>query len=254
MLIEVGGIGIPGADDYAATWGPQKLPGNILSLWGDRGVVPNGTDAAAWLDQSPAGNDVSQAVPADQPLIVTADPNFNGHTSLRFDGISEFLDRSPATGVPSGEDAPSHWFLVTRYTGATTQSAFSFGNSALGTPRLNQQRTVATWRVNKQDNAGAALNPQIAGGGGPSIIEARIPGTTIDILQDGVGSTALAFNIGVTTLNQIGVGCLAIGASRTLFYAGEFAHIEVFNRALPPGQALAVRSWLQNRYQTPALP
>jgi ferric-dicitrate binding protein FerR (iron transport regulator) len=68
-----------------------KAPMAGLQLWlkADTGVKLNGSAAAAWQDQSPAGNSAVQDRPGAQPLLIAN--ALGGRPALRFDGLDDYL-------------------------------------------------------------------------------------------------------------------------------------------------------------------
>jgi hypothetical protein len=84
------------AEAEAEAWTPTRLAN--LSLWLDAevGVTSIADLVSVWRDRSGHGNDASQPLASERPMLVTG--ALNGHAVVRFDGNSNFLS------IP---DAPS---------------------------------------------------------------------------------------------------------------------------------------------------
>jgi hypothetical protein len=82
--------------------------GLIVWLRSDMGITLNGSDVSSWADQSGNGNDVAQAVAANQPAYVEPTP---GLPYLDFDGsIGHYLE-GPAINALIASTA-FHMFVV----------------------------------------------------------------------------------------------------------------------------------------------
>jgi hypothetical protein len=75
---------------YALSFTPVSVADCICWLRSDLGITLNGSDVSTWADQSGAGNDVTQAVAADQPAYFSSGGS-NNHPYLEFDGINDSL-------------------------------------------------------------------------------------------------------------------------------------------------------------------
>jgi len=87
----------------------QNGPGGVsnnLQLWlkADIGVTGT-TNASAWADQSPNGNDATQGSGTNQPAIINSFRNFN--PALDFDGVDDFL------GGSAGGHSQSYYIVFT---------------------------------------------------------------------------------------------------------------------------------------------
>ena len=72
--------------------GPANLTSH-LKLWlrADDGLTLNGNAVSAWADQGPAGSNVAQASPANQPIYNSSSNLINFNPSLSFDGSNDYL-------------------------------------------------------------------------------------------------------------------------------------------------------------------
>lgn len=83
--------------------GPANLTSH-LKLWlrADDGLTLNGNAVSAWADQGPAGSNVAQSSPANQPIYNSSSNLINFNPSLSFDGANDFLrPTSPIFGTGS---------------------------------------------------------------------------------------------------------------------------------------------------------
>lgn len=102
--------------------GPANLTSH-LKLWlrADDGLTLNGNAVSAWADQGPAGSNVAQASPANQPIYNSSSNLINFNPSLSFDGANDYLRTT------------SPLFA----TGNSNYTAFGIANSAINSgPRF----------------------------------------------------------------------------------------------------------------------
>ena len=97
---------------------PDDVAGLIVWLDADDAstITEVSNVVSQWDDKSGEGNDVSQAVEADKPLLVAA--AHNGKNTIRFDGSTEYLQR--ATFVNSTATQQVHIFIVCTMPSGTT--------------------------------------------------------------------------------------------------------------------------------------
>lgn len=71
------------------TWTPRSLTNLKLWVKSDTGITLNGSNVAAWADQSGNGNNLIQGTALNQPAYVAN--QLNGYGSVQFDGINDKL-------------------------------------------------------------------------------------------------------------------------------------------------------------------
>lgn len=127
------GIGKPQAASAAPAWTPASLPGVVLWLRADMGTTLNGSNVAAWADQSGNGNDFTQATDARRPTLATGS---HGKAVLSFTGTvlsdARFLQGpSFAAALPSGGEL---WIVAKNAADPPAGGAggiYKFGTDAL---------------------------------------------------------------------------------------------------------------------------
>lgn len=72
-------------------WSPASILG--LTVWyrATDVVLGTGNRVAQWTDLSGNGRHLTQATETKQPLLIAADPNFNGKPSIDFDGVDDYM-------------------------------------------------------------------------------------------------------------------------------------------------------------------
>lgn len=128
--------------------GPANLTSR-LKLWlrADDGLTLNGNAVSAWADQGPAGSNVAQASPANQPIYNTSTNLINFNPSLSFDGANDFLrPTSPIFGTGSINYSTfgvvnsninssfRHWLSDGSF---ACNNAVAFGHSGLNLTNIN---------------------------------------------------------------------------------------------------------------------
>ena len=96
----------------------------MLDFEADTGVTLGaGNAVATWADDA-GGNDLTAS--GDPQLV----PNsLNGHPTIAFDGVDDFLDRANPTGLPSG-DSDRAAFVVVRFNAAANGGGIGYGDGA----------------------------------------------------------------------------------------------------------------------------
>jgi len=122
----------PGALASVASFGPRSVEGLVLDLDGDKGLTTANVNRL--YDATPNAHTATQDTSSKRPAIVENDSDFNGHNSLSFDGVDDFLtspdsaDFELDTGLTIYVVAKAplqsalHVLVDKRNTGATSQS------------------------------------------------------------------------------------------------------------------------------------
>ncbi|MBI4647275.1 MAG: PKD domain-containing protein, partial [Bacteroidia bacterium] len=77
---------------YFSTFSPVSIPGSLLWLSADQGVVMSGDTVSTWNDLSGSGNHAVQATLDNRPLLVNNCQPINGKPAVFFDGTNDYLD------------------------------------------------------------------------------------------------------------------------------------------------------------------
>jgi hypothetical protein len=144
-----------GAGGAAAVWTPASLNGSDLMLEADAGITLNGSNVAAWADQSGSGNHFTHATL--QPAYQAAGGPGGTRAAVYFSGTGE-LDAKRLTG-PGFSGAAGEIFIVAK---ADTDPHAGggglqrFGSSAVGaghTPYTNNLHYL-TFGTNTRKDTG----------------------------------------------------------------------------------------------------
>ncbi len=102
---------------------PLTIFGSATELWAraDLGITI-ATGASVWADQSGKGRDLIQGTAARQPGFNATDANFNGHPSLTFDDVDDFM---------LSDDAASTWDFMSDGSGCTIMVVHRVGGGGL---------------------------------------------------------------------------------------------------------------------------
>lgn len=229
------------ATKYGLTWTevlevPLRIAG--LEAWyrADRGITLNGSDVSGWADQSGNGNDLVQAVEADQPLFNEGDANFNNKPTLSFSGVNDNL-RSAAFAAALTQ--PNTIFTVYHMAGGgsrfvvdgLTASTQHVVGQNVGGDRVLQAGT-------EQAIGTESLDPQI--------VVALFNGASSNSWIDGVPQTP-AGTVGADTMDGVNVGG-EFNQNSSMW--GEVAEIIVYDGALTDGEKNMVGQYLATKYGT----
>lgn len=106
-----------------------QFPGSQVVLWLDPDVgaftdtafttpCTNNTTVGGWRDQSPVGNDVTQATSGSRPTYLTN--TLNGHSVVKFTGDGHSSGQSLATGISDLTSDQNWWGVVVCSDGSVT--------------------------------------------------------------------------------------------------------------------------------------
>ena len=121
----------------------SSLPGLVLWLRADAGVVSAGDSVSVWQDQSGLHNDAT-AIPGSEPKLINA-PALNNMPSLQFNGSSDFFTGTQIAAFNNnGGNQCTTIFMVTKggtqtYSG-TIPSVGMFTIGTQGTGLLWERR------------------------------------------------------------------------------------------------------------------
>jgi hypothetical protein len=238
-----------------------NLPGIALWLEANAGVTTDGSGGvSAWVDQSGAGHDASQAEPSSRAQLV---PNvLNGNPVLRFNGTSSFLD-------VTGQVLTSQQFTIFAVVNDLGLSDYSYREVFSNWyPIMNEDTSVFfglayenPTRARLTDNFGGADPPYDQQGAGDitnpatDFIFTGVSGLTDALIYQNTGLIAEKGSPlttrDLTTPYHIGQQ----GPAGWLeHWNGDIAEIVVYNRELAADERQLVWNYLENKYATVSSP
>ncbi len=254
---------------------PATIAGLKLDLDAARGVTLNGTDVAAWADQSGHGNHIAQASAPLQPTFTAGNPHFRGRPSIDFHkSAGEYLFGSslPICTLLSGSDKPLTAFVVCRRWTKVSADEYvvTLGNSAqagqsylsMGYRYQNSNTQRPTFDV--RDDAGTTstvatgvnestdLGPQVmiwsASG---TVAQSYVVGASQSPLHDASVSALASGNDysvhGAITFNRFAIGAQLRGSAGRPCDL-EIARVLVYDRELTETERVRVATHLWSRY------
>lgn len=254
---------------------PAAIGGLKVDLDASRGVTLNGTDVAAWADQSGHGNHVAQANAALQPSYNASNPHFRGRASIDFHkSAGEYLFGAalPICSLLSGTAKPLTVFVVCRRSTKVTTDEYcvSLGNSgqagqsylSMGYRYQNSNTQRPTFDV--RDDAGTAstvatgvneitdLGPQVlVWSASGTAAQCHVIGASQNPRYDAAVSALLSGNDysahGAITFDRFAIGAQlrsSVGRACDL----EVARVLVYDRELTEAERRRVAEQLWRRY------
>lgn len=233
---------------------------NALWLRADAIVSANNQPINEWRDQSGNGNDVRQAIPAQQPLFIN---NFmNGYPVVRFDnnntaGQNDFMwgDDDDSLDDTNGLTIFS---VVRRSTGGSARSIvskrvnfaapnysymffFFSGNRLYADIVTNNNRFNTTQNFNPNNNFLISLHYD---GTLPQAQRSRI------YREENLLITASEFSTSIpNNASPIVIGATHIGDNRS--FGGDMAEIIIYRKALNNTERIIVNNYLSAKYDIP---
>lgn len=186
---------------------PHLVEGLLLDLDAAKGITLNGSDVAAWADQSGNLNHLAQSSAALQPVYTAANPHFRGKPSVDFHkSAGEYLFGAslPICTALSGSDKPMEVFLVCRRSTKVTaaEDVVGLGNSGSGT----------------NSYIGLGWNYASSTSQRP-YLRVREDGATVQTLMNGQpGFTDLAPQVMIWSLTGTAAAQYAVGGSQAPLY------------------------------------
>lgn len=225
----------------SAPFDPSTVAG-LIGWWkADALALSDGTAVATWTDSSAAGNNLTQATPANQPTYKTG--IVNGKPIVRFDGLASFMratftqgpayslfavakSTSAAAGpfqILNADDVGSHRIFQFEYnTGNLVMVTFT--NVTNYAP--SQAATFTNWNYLSGVNDGSNAQVFVGGVGGSSVPETGTPNS--------------------------GAGLFTIGADSTGgpngFFPGDIAEALMYNNAVTPTNRGKIENYLKAKY------
>lgn len=217
---------------------PLVTPGLVLHLEADLGVTVTGSSVIAWIDQSPAGNDL---VAGGAPQLLPS--ALNGRDVIRFDGVDDFLERTAVlTGLPVG-NANRTAFVVANY------ASPGFGGMSYGTdvcnqsfglgPAANGNLRIQAWCP---DNDFISENSAV--GAGWQVHGAIHQAGQLSQYRDGFWIDTATHDLD-TQLSRLSVGQELNGS---VFAQADIAAVLIYDRALTSVERSMVETYLLEKY------
>jgi hypothetical protein len=217
---------------------PTSLPGVILWLRADRGIVPNGTTVSGWNDQSGHGNNVTQATAANQPTFLNN--ALGGKPGLRFNGTSSQMSFAGALSVGGNQTAQASYAAVfVNNQTAGTGSVIS----ANGVRLLNI--LGGTWAYYSQQTGNGAVSA-LANATPYALIATQITTSNIPTYTNGTLVTLSNILAGVGD-NPSTIGANGSGANNQ-FGQIDLCELIVSTTAWTTAQVNQLRAYITNRY------
>ena len=220
--------------------GPAEWAGlTPLADWDPDDAVLSGSTIVTVPDASGNGYTLTGAV-GNEPTIVTADANFNGHDTMDFAILSSQRATFPDVGYTSGLLSA---VIVCRSTKVTTGYAISLSNEDYG---AYNNTGSGTWGSFLSADAtaiqSAAVSPTV-----PSILLSTVSGGTQRFYRNSATEAGNAASNGVAAASGGVVGNYANTFS-VFGLVGQVARVILFGSLLSSGERAAVMAALGTKY------
>jgi hypothetical protein len=237
-----------------------EIPGLVLWLMGDKGVVANGNNVASWADQSGKGNNANQTTVSLQPLLVPS--ALNGHSVVRFgsNGALNALEVADAVTLQWGADDFTIE-MVLRYTNTSTNTVMYAkqlanpapypGASLWGNQVFAGSGTFAA-QVEYQDGYFAPSSTAGLNDGTPRLYGGRRTGGTN--LAARVNGVAVGAQVTPTVVNvsEVGIpvsfGLIVANGVDTEQLDGDSAEVAAIHGTLAASDLACLESYLITKY------
>jgi hypothetical protein len=239
------GVGIGcGLSGGGAPWTPKRL-GASLALWlrADKGVFLNGSNVAAWADQSGNGRDFSQGTASRQPTwSATA---LGGQPAVVFDGANDIFSAATLSALSTSADT----FIVMKC--ANDPALTGFG-ACWQIASLPGTEDYVPFYLGRQIYCGifstARKATVVVGSAGyfaaPRIFSVYSKNGEWKMSTDGVERFATATN----TFSSTGTIALGGDPEQSFPYHGSFAEVIIASPSLTAPQRAQVHTYLGKRY------
>lgn len=243
------GLSINKARKVSGEFTPTAISNLELWLESDRGITLNGSNVAAWADQSGKGYNLTQATTSSQPLYVTN--TLNGNPVIRFDGNNDRL--IGGTNFPIVGNTPRSFILVYK-PNISTPDKISLGwGGATGAGNLFLPVHTASVNGVGFGNGRYGISNNLTTF---QIMIYQIPtgATQISSLQmfrNGVPQTVGLLSGSNQTLNTIStpleIGNYYLGADNAGFN-GDIAAVVAYSKALSTDEKTQIEQYLSTKY------
>ncbi len=214
-----------------------KLDADAISL---SSVNTDGT-IGTWVDSSGLNNHATQTTSVNMPVYVPNNPNFKGHSSVKFDGATDWMSLN-GSGINVGSCT---MFAVAKFDRTTGEQYIVSGQSATGTDRLRfaTNSNSFAWRIGTSGEFRYTPNTN----GNVFGVCSGTAGVANDVkyylngVNVGTGS-----NTSVDSPGLLGLG--SYGRGQKSFMLGDIAFLVIYNRILSPEEIDSVNSYLTSKY------
>jgi hypothetical protein len=229
----------PSTVGRAGNWSPNSIGQTFFLFDANLGITLGSGGVSAWADQSgngDSGRNALQAAMASQPAYTANDSNFNGQSSLNFDGSDDYLTTgtfsthlitpstlilvasSPAVGLPYFFDSADGASRQAAYL-STTSTVNSYAGNSVIAGTLGRASGLASVYAFVFDGASSAIYqnssaaPLVTGNAGTNYLADLIIGARFSLSEFLGGSIALfvGWPLHLTTA-QLGAAFSNIGA------------------------------------------
>jgi hypothetical protein len=240
-----------------------KTPKNIssLSAWYKSGIGMTVVSGAIskWEDQSGNSCSATQSVSGSRPTVVSSDSDFNGNTSLVFDGVNDHLRCDSLVSFINGTDAPYTVFTVHKKDATGGQFLFDMGTSGangsaqwcVGVRHYNRNIYLQDKRDSKED---PEVNFEVGTSGeNPEVVAWLCGGKSGETLVDNV---------------SVGSGSLAVGSLDCVYatiggfpdynspnsgningpFKGKIVEVIVYGKLLNQSELSVVQNYLNQKF------
>jgi len=261
------GIGIPGGGVVPAFL-PTDLPNCLVWLRADKGITLATADVATWANMGTGGSayNLTQADTTKDPLFVAADANHNGHPSVEFDGVAEWLEGATASGWKFMHDGTGCTLFCRIYDGGAATTKFLLESNA-GT---KNQTGISWWIVGSAETGNVQCTRSV-GGAGNETYTATSAGGNFDagvhtVVSQYKESSSPEYDLRVDGVSRASGNSLnapntgnpfrapTVGAWRNTsatpagFFDGSIPEIILYNRVLTAAERTQVTNYLTDRY------
>lgn len=216
--------------------------GDCLAWFDTRSGLANaGGNVAAWVNQavnskSDPGRWLFQPDPTKRPLVISADPDFNGEKSVEFDGVDDSLE-SLLWDSSHGQ--------VTVYV-AMRAAGVQAGNYVFDAATLGTARLAYSYGTSGFYFAGGATVPYSQPADVTQIIAIVFDGAGSAMFVDDPTTPVASGDPGANAIDSLALGWSAWNLG--YWWAGKIAAIGVFDGAHGTATRTAIMSELADRY------
>lgn len=236
---------------------PVNVPDLALRFRASDLTGADGSAVSSWAS-SVGTSTASQGGAAATPTLVKADANFNGKSSVNFDGVDDWLTLNGDALSFSSNVPGITGFAVARMTGTGTVARrfFTFSTTSSGSTRASMDRgTADEWRMQGRRLDADSLQSQMSApaSASPSVVTGVWDYANAKIHMYHNGGTRLdgvvfqtAGNTSATNSAACSIGASSSGGNS--FFLGQIAEIIIYKRMLTASERAEVHSYIQDEY------
>lgn len=234
--------------------GPRNVPG--CQLWLDAGVGVTTVDGnvSSWADQSGNGNHAVQSTVSDRPTYITSAQG--SRPTLRFDGLSDFLNITNLANIPSGSQGRTAFVVAKRSNNSNRHILFAFlpetatnGSSWVMNLGINAPYTeyyMSYWGYRSIVNGATSdTNSNIFS----AILNGSLASNTTSYKNGTVLANPIVNEGTVDTVPTYGyVGAQIYTSALYGSFNGDISEIIIYDRALTNNERMVVEEYLSVKY------